>query len=273
MADRRRTPDILGDLLGGSRPPTRDEIQQKFPVDDKTENGTETAEKLKGIPKTPGSTTEDDIKHFEDLLEHAGSALVLVAEVLGYQRLVNWLEDMLDVFSTDETVQSRKAPGEAFKQNAANWAKRHLGAKNVDIYTLANGLVVSSPYEVDVWAQFEGEGAQADLDVWIECRDTSDPVKKTDIMKLVQKVTDVFHASHAGKQDFWFDRLILISNSSFNHDALELAQQMGVACVNYDGTNYTFATKGNWKLKPNWLKDAEASEGITWHSPITKKTS
>ena len=266
MADRRSTPDILGDLLGGSPPPSsqlkfQESALKKIPA---KQSGGDTE-----IPRVSESG-EVDTNYFETLLEHAASALVLVAEVLGHQKLVDWLEEMRDVFTTDETVTTRKAPAEAFKQNAANWAKKHLGAKMATVCYLASGAMVKSPYEVDVWAQFKGEGAQSDLDVWIECRDSEESVKKKDIMKLVQKATDVFHAAHAEKQDFWFDRMMLISNSAFDHGTLELAEQIGIACVSYDGTSYSFKTKGNWKLKPNWLRDVEASEGITWHSPITR---
>jgi len=125
--------------------------------------------------------------------------------------------------------------------------------------------MVSDPYEVDAWAHFKGEGAQADLDVWIECRDSEEPVRKRDIMKFVQKATDVFHAAHTDKQDFWFDRLILIATAGFDIMALELADQVGVTCVSYDEADFTFESNPNWKLKPGWLRDAQASEGITWH--------
>jgi len=265
MADRRSTPDILGDLLGGSpqppKPASEASFQKKLPLE---EVGKST-EILKDA-----DSPEKDLKYFESLLEHAGSALVLVAEVLGHQKLVDWLEEMLDVFGSDETVMSRKAPADAFRQSAATWAEKHLGAKRTKIRQLANGLMVKSPYEIDVWAQFRGEGSQADLDVWIECRDLEEPVRKRDIMKLIQKGTDVFHAAHTEKQDFWFDRLLLIANSSFDADALDMAGQLGVTCVAYDGTNFQFKTRGNWKLKPNWLRDAEASEGITWHPKTAK---
>ena len=98
--------------------------------------------------------------------------------------------------------------------------------------------------------------------------DSDEVVRKSHIMRFTQKATDVFHAAHIDKQkqEYWFDRLILITRSSFDEEAIALADQQGVACVLFDGTNYKFVSKANWKLKPAWLKDAEASEGITWHS-------
>ncbi len=259
MADRRNTPDILGDLLGGS-PLSQHQTNERQ------------ADKTPSVQPTPTPGTSksadrqrNDPEYFEGLLENASSALVLVAEVLGHQRLVEWLEEMHHVFASDETVASREAPTVTFKENSASWAEKRLGAKTTDIHYHANGLMVSNPYEVDVWAHFKGEGAQRDLDVWIECRDAQEPVRKKDIMKFVQKATDVFHAAHTDKQEFWFDRLILITTSAFDILALELADQVGVTCVSYDGTSYAFESNPNWKLKPGWLRDAEASEGITWH--------
>ncbi len=259
MADRRNTPDILGDLLGGSPPSSPQGSEKAAEKSPAKQPGT-----IPEIPKVPDSQ-QDDPQYFENLLEHAASALVLVGQVLGHQRLVGWLEEMLHVFASDETVASRKAPEESFKQNAANWVEKRLGAKTTDIHYRANGLAVTDPYEVDVWAHFKGEGAQSDLDVWIECRDAKEPVRKSDIMKFIQKATDVFHAAHTDKQDFWFDRLILVSTSSFDIMAIDLADEVGVTCVSCDDTNYEFQSNPNWKLKPGWLRDAEASEGITWH--------
>ena len=258
MADRRNTPDILGDLLGGS-PPLSQPKEREASKPPTRQSG--------DIPEIPSATgsQQNDPEYFENLLEHAASALVLVSEVLGQQRLVDWLEEMHHVFASDDTVASREAPTVTFKENSASWAEKHLGDKTTDIHYRANGSVVTNPYEVDVWAHFKGEGAQSDLDVWIECRDAEESVRKRDIMKFVQKATDVFHAAHTDKQDFWFDRLILIATTSFDILSLELADQVGVTCVTYDGTNYVFKSNPNWKLKPNWLRDAEASEGITWH--------
>mgnify|MGYP001120390059 CR=1 FL=1 len=260
MVDRRNTPDILGDLLGGS--PSRSSSKSEG-----KESGQALPKQRQEIPKIPmpEGVSGSDLKYFESLLEHAGSALVLVAEVLGKQKLVDWLEEMLDIFASDTSVASRKAPGASFKQNVATWAEKHLGARHTDTNHFAHGLLVTNPYEVDIRANFKGEGAQRDLDVWIECMDLEETVKKRDIMKLVQKATDVFHAAHTDKQEFWFDRLILVTTSSFAPEALDLADQVGVSCVTYDGTSFSFKNKSNWKLKPNWLRDAQASEGITWH--------
>ncbi len=255
MADRRKTPDILGDLLGGGRPPAPERDIQSRPR--KTSGN---------LPQMPVDSSEYDVAHLENLLDAAASALVLVAEVLGRQRLVDWLAEMKEVFAVDDTVDSRRSPAQAFKQSAATWAEKHLESKSTDIHTLAHGQVVTSPYEVDVCAHFKGMGSQSDLDIWIECMDTDEIVKKNHIIRFVQKATDVFHAAHTDKQDFWFDRLILISKSAFDEEALASADQQGVACVFFDGTNFKFQSKANWKLKPAWLKDAEASEGITWHS-------
>ncbi|MCP4647973.1 MAG: hypothetical protein GY852_09630, partial [bacterium] len=106
MADRRSTPDILGDLLGGSPPPSS---QLKLQERDRSKIP---AKQSKGIPEIPrdADSGEVDTNYFETLLEHAASALVLVAEVLGHQKLVDWLEEMREVFATDETVTTRKAP-------------------------------------------------------------------------------------------------------------------------------------------------------------------
>jgi len=79
MVDRRNTPDILGDLLGGS-------------PSSKQKEGTDNRKSAAQSSAASRTAKNDDVQqndpqYFENLLEHAASALVLVGEVLGHQRL------------------------------------------------------------------------------------------------------------------------------------------------------------------------------------------
>jgi len=263
MANRKKTPDILGDLLGGNNLVAPESPAKT--VTSKTKHKAHPA----GQPKTStsdqqtGKPAESDAEYFETLLDRAASALELVAEVLGRRRLVRWLDEMKEAFSTEESASDRKIPSATFRQNCASWATNHLGAESTTMRYLANGLSSGEPYEVDIWAHFKGEGSQNDLDIWIECVDSEPSIKRKHILKLVDKATDVFHAAHTEKQEFWFDRLMLVSTSPFDASALELAEQEGVVCILYDGTSYVFQSEGNWKLKPKWFREAQAGKGLT----------
>lgn len=201
-----------------------------------------------------------DREYVEDLLIRAGSALDLVAEVLGRRRLVQWLDDMKERFSTD-IAPDRKPATSSFKRSAAAWAENHLGAQSTTIGYQANGVEAKEPYDVDIWAHFKGEGSQADLDIWIQCREAETPTTKAEIINMVEKAGDVFQAAHMGKQEFYFDRVMLVSSAPFDPEALAAAEQHGVSCIRYDGISYLFQSEGNWKLKPNWMREAELNRG------------
>lgn len=262
MANRKRTPDILGDLLGGSDP-TAAEQEPKM----KGTEGEQVSLPIEGFEKPKKSkkrvkAKDSDIEYFESLLDRGASALELVAEVLGRPRLVKWLDEMKVVFSGEDVVmeeeqEEKREQSTGFKQKVATWTENHFGATSATVDYSANGLTTKMPYEVDIWAHFNGENSRTDLEMWVECRESRNSVKSRDILNLVRKATDVFNAAHTVKQEFWFDRLMIVSSAPFEDSALEIAVQRGVICVLCDGAGYELQTEENWRLKPSWLRDAE----------------
>ncbi|NQT71464.1 MAG: hypothetical protein HQ553_01690 [Chloroflexi bacterium] len=266
MATRKKTPDILGDLLGGSESPAEEkESKTEFSEGEQATLPIKEFGKRKTVRKTSKSK-ESDVDYFESLLDRGAGALELVAEVLGRNRIVQWLDEMKKSFGEkDAEVEiergRRKSPSIVYKQRVANWVENNLGAASATIDYPANGLSTRRPYEVDVWGHMKGESSRNDIEIWVECKSNGTAVKRRDISTLVKRAIDVFHAAHTVKQEFWFDRLMLVSATAFEDGALELADEEGVTCIQYDETGCQFMTEDNWKLKPSWLRDAEAGRG------------
>ncbi|MGC4068909.1 MAG: hypothetical protein QM784_30550 [Polyangiaceae bacterium] len=64
--------------------------------------------------------------------------------------------------------------------------------------------------------------------VWVECKDRKTPIKRTDIIKVVEAVEDV----RANDQSAWIPNEIwFAATSSFDVDATNFAQEKGVRCV------------------------------------------
>lgn len=152
---------------------------------------------------------------------------------------------------------SQKRTGIEFEQKVAAWAKRKFGS-DVSTRRQVNGLSVKRPYEVDVWARIPGGFFRDGKDIWIECEDRRESIKRRDISELINKARDVYQASKAGREDFYFDQLMFISTSNYDSDALQLAEQEGIACIVYDGRR--FCLQNQWEMEENkWLRDAKAS--------------
>jgi hypothetical protein len=62
---------------------------------------------------------------------------------------------------------------------------------------------------------------------WVECKDTKSNVKRKDIHKLSKSVEDVRNLSDAK----WYPhKVIVVSASDFDHDALAVAEDEGIEC-------------------------------------------
>jgi len=258
MANRKKTPDILGDLLGGGRLPNpqsktnmAEGEQAQLPIPEKDKPASR---------KKTNKSKEADVEYFEGLLYRGAGALELVAEVLGRRRLIEWLDDMKAFFGGQESSSDKKGPSLAFKQKVASWAENYLSAETTTIGYLANGLSATDPYEIDVWGHLKGESSRNDLEIWIECREGGGQIVQEDIFNFVKMAVDVFEAAHTIKQEFWFDRLMMVSSVPFDDSALSFAKQEGVVCILSDGSGYQLLTEENWRLKPSWLRKAENGE-------------
>ena len=117
---------------------------------------------------------------------------------------------------------------------------------------------VKRPYEVDVWVQIPGGFLRSRKDLWIECKDRRESIKRRDIADLINKAKDVYQAVEAGREEFYCDELLFVSTSSFDSDALALADYQGVACLFYDGKRFLLENKWKWG-EHKWLRDVKAT--------------
>lgn len=156
-------------------------------------------------------------------------------------------------------MTNKKAMGMALEEKVEKWAKNRFKASQTAIRYLTTGLSVKRPYEVDVWVRIPRGLFRSDIDLWIECKDRNSSIKRRDISDLISKAKDVYEAADAGKHEFWFDTLMLVSTSRYDSDAIALADQEGVACIFYDGKTYMLKNNWDWDNKPKWLRDIEAA--------------
>jgi len=136
--------------------------------------------------------------------------------------------------------------GHDFEKKVAKWAKRYFNAGEVKTNILMNGLRVKRPYEIDVYVH-QRWALIMEADIWIECKNISSSIKRTHIFKLLSSAKDIEDAYEADREDFYFDRLAIVSTSKFDVDALSYAEDNDIACFHYDGKKYEL------KNQPSWL--------------------
>ncbi len=155
-------------------------------------------------------------------------------------------------------MPGEKASGIEFERKVEVWAKNRFKASKTVMRYHARGLSVTRPYEVDVWVRVPRGFLRHDNDIWIECKDRKASIKRKDISDLISKARDVYESANAGLHDFWFDTLMFVSTSSYDFDAIVLADQEGVACVFYDGKRYELHNEWKSSSNPKWLRDVKA---------------
>jgi len=143
--------------------------------------------------------------------------------------------------------------GHDFERKLVTYLRRQLKPKDVRSNELVHGLSKMRPYEVDVHLVVK-RGWFGQGDAWFECKDRKSTIKSIDISHLVEKARDVYRASQEGKMDFYFDRLGFASTSKFDSDAIRVADQYDVLCIEYDGKSYNIVNNANWKEDPPWLE-------------------
>ncbi len=146
-----------------------------------------------------------------------------------------------------------------FEKRVETWARRRLKASHSMTRYLVSGLSISRPYEVDVWIRISRGFFKSDSDLWIECKDRKASIKRRDISHLVSKARDVYEAAENERQEFYFDKLMVVSTSRFDSDAIALANQEGVACVLYNGKTYMLINEWDINYEHKWLKDIKAA--------------
>ena len=65
----------------------------------------------------------------------------------------------------------------------------------------------------------------------------------------------MYRAHDAGRNEIYYNGLILVSNQRFDSDAINYAKQEDVLCVRYDGKKYEQQNETEkWLGEPGWLK-------------------
>ncbi|PKP58127.1 MAG: hypothetical protein CVT88_07860 [Candidatus Altiarchaeales archaeon HGW-Altiarchaeales-1] len=145
----------------------------------------------------------------------------------------------------EEKLQSKETKGHTFeKEVVAPWAKKYFKGY-VETNIFKNGLSVKRPYEVDVHVTSRKKGIRGILlkdtnDIWIECKNRESSIKRTDIMKLVSAAEDVEAAFEEGREDFYLEKLVFVSVSKYDSDALSYAEEKNVACFQYKNEKVPF---------------------------------
>lgn len=131
--------------------------------------------------------------------------------------------------------------GHDFEKKVAKWAKEFFSADKVETNILMNGNNVKRPYEIDV--HVHKAGLLTSEDIWIECKNIKSSIKRTHMFKLLSSANDIKDACEAGREKFYFDKLVFVSTSNFDVDALSYAAENNIACFHYDGENMELKTK------------------------------
>lgn len=130
--------------------------------------------------------------------------------------------------------------GVELEGRVARWLKMQFGYES-KMRDLARGKISKRPYEVDIHAvkkSFLGFGR---TDVWAECK--AYKIKRAHVTKLVESVRDVNDAFEEEIENWRPDILMLVSNESFDVDAVGMADKYGIYCVKAGERTFEFVGK------------------------------
>jgi hypothetical protein len=140
--------------------------------------------------------------------------------------------------------------GHDFEDKVAKWAKKFFEADEVFVRKLRMGYTQKRPYEIDVHVRIVGGYIvnRGGHDIWIECKNLSETVKRTHIFKTVESVKDVNRNFHEGRsrESCYFDHVAVISTSGFDVGALGYATENDVACIHYDKRKFNIVNDIDW---------------------------
>jgi len=125
--------------------------------------------------------------------------------------------------------EDKTRKGSLFEKKVASWLKKkYKGKSNLNV--LMNGKVAVRAYEIDI--HFEKKFRLGQQDVCVECKNRGSSIKRTDIHKLITTVEDINKARSGGS--WYFDKMLFVSMSKFDTDALAVAKEKRVGCVLYE---------------------------------------
>lgn len=129
--------------------------------------------------------------------------------------------------------------GHEFEDRAARWAKRYFNAEEVETRVLRRGYTQKRTYEIDIRVD------DGDDNIWIECKNLKQTVKRDFIDKYVRRFNDVNKAYGKGlsQEDYDFGYLAIVSTTKFDIGAIGKANEDDVACFYYDGKKFNFVNE------------------------------
>lgn len=157
-----------------------------------------------------------------------------------------------------ETKKVDHEKGAEFEKRVAAWARRRLKGRHVPTTKWFRGATVQIPHQVDVHIQIPKKWALGDTsDVWIECKAMEGSVKRQHIYKLLDSAKDAYRAHERGMENLYCNGLMFVSMSRFDTDALNVANEYDVLCVQYEEGKYQDKNSPkNWLGNPKWLQQA-----------------
>lgn len=129
--------------------------------------------------------------------------------------------------------------GKKFEIIVEKWAKRKYNADFSKRNIRMRGNSKKIPYQIDIHLnckKFIGEN-----DIWIECKDLGSSIKARNMQLFAKKAEDIENACYNGIEEFCFDKLVYVSTSDFDYDALKVAEEEDIDCFQY--TNGRFIQK------------------------------
>lgn len=156
---------------------------------------------------------------------------------------------MTEIESNKRKIRGKKShkKGLTFEERVAKWAKRKFKADDVYLRTRARAYARKQPCEIDVHVhKIKGFFGGKSHDIWIECKNVSSSIKHRDMLHFVSKATSIEYACELGIEEFYFDYLIYVTTSRFDHDALFFATKYDVACYVFENNNFILKNDVDW---------------------------
>jgi len=125
--------------------------------------------------------------------------------------------------------------GHDFEKQVASWVTRQ--GFNTILNELVRGKVSKRAYEVDVHAwtivkRFLRSNKR--VDVWVECKNLKNAVKRSHINSLIRKAQDLRKGWDEGFEEWYADLLMVCSTSGFDIDAIRIANEHDIYLVSVD---------------------------------------
>ncbi len=152
------------------------------------------------------------------------------------QEIIRQEKKLAVKMSATTEKESTSEKGRKFEEKVAQWVKTKFKAKQVRTNQYFKGSIAVRPFQIDVvvWTEYPEV-------VWLECKNVKRNIKRTDINKFIYSANDVknglplFSGKSSGGN---WDKLIFVSTSSYDTDAIRFAKANNIHCYCFDGRRF-----------------------------------